>query len=967
MNAYQQHRFLHNMENAKKSMILILDNTRQPRLPAETAHTYLDKFLVAEFTTFSACAATLVALESLQLSVEQLAQLRDWSRERSVTLRFQSEEHCVFLDKKEKTRTSGTSLDTELTTASRIRRLTSRLVTKWTEFSFRFTVDYRLVAFPGADVDAAIVLQEGTRSCTITQSSENPPLPEHVVVPPRDIQLTWLLQHVGSDLEIQFAIDREHDQCKTPRRNSQVNAAFAFFTQLHTWCTGVHSYISHVGTWDESASFLAPEKLLVADILVPLLPFFEEREEGAPRPQVPEAAPLITSVLPSEEAQHSMLPSSDEVQLFLQEQKKSLDQVHASQKKMFSGTRGVLTLTEFWLATVMHHLKAIVQAFADGVNYVEDMLRQQLTAAIGKEIGSEEFSEYMAYHLRKLMKEEYAPKMLSFSVRRPQHHPEGAVSIENSPSDGQMSKPVLSMQRLVLSAEQGRPLELSLNATTRVQLRANRHVHGWIRQRFDGDHEAQNTRIIARARQFSSFVLMIGTMSGSDEFIPREAILLANKDEALLQLLCEELPTAQVFKKSIESLSPEQRAFAKAFRAMQLQSTLFALCIVQVKPALEAVLNLPDDSLTKEIKLSQRLMSHLVTYQIPSDQLSSDIDGPAKDEDEEADKPPNEPESVEQEQRRLAERTQKVERVRHLAQEMEDMLEESKQEELRDAALVAQYNKAEKQGQIQDLIHSFGSSWKSERKSSIKCDADFMAEGGGGGAPGGGEFNFFMSSAAGGRDQALGGMVENSLGELDCLLDDLVADGNAEKPQASKDEPEGEDDEPSEEKKPAKKSKAFDETDVTTFPVELNSKLEALDLDAAVHSTILKCGPTWSKSEQKGLLSSPVKREVDMEAAQVEKNKAFDLLDALSRSGGIALCAADLHVIIAGTHTFTRSLIDYVVQENSNPIEKLERSALILGSVIHGVPAEELVKPEHLPKLRVGASAHLFAAPVEEN
>merc|ERR1712100_171661 len=117
----------------------------------------------------------------------------------------------------------------------------------------------------------------------------------------------------------------------------------------------------------------------------------------------------------------------------------------------------------------------------------------------------------------------------------------------------------------------------------------------------------------------------------------------------------------------------------------------------------------------------------------------------------------------------------------------------------------------------------------------------------------------------------------------------------------------------------------------------------------------LKCGPTWSKSEQKGLLSSPVKREVDMEAAQVEKNKAFDLLDALSRSGGIALGAADLHVIIAGTHTFTRSLIDYVVQENSNPIEKLERSALILGSVIHGVPAEELVKPEHLPKLRVGA------------
>merc|ERR1719197_2067763 len=117
-------------------------------------------------------------------------------------------------------------------------------------------------------------------------------------------------------------------------------------------------------------------------------------------------------------------------------------------------------------------------------------------------------------------------------------------------------------------------------------------------------------------------------MSGPDEFIPREAILIANKDEALLQLLCEELPTAQAFKKSVESLSPEQRAFAKSFRAMQLQSTLFALCIVQIKPALEAVLNLPDDSLTKEIKLSQRLLSQLIEYQIPSDQLSyEDMEG----------------------------------------------------------------------------------------------------------------------------------------------------------------------------------------------------------------------------------------------------------------------------------------------------------------------------------------------------
>jgi len=540
----------------------------------------------------------------------------------------------------------------------------------------------------------------------------------------------------------------------------------------------------------------------------------------------------------------------------------------------------------------------------------------------------------MTYHLRKLMKKEYTPKMWSFPVRRPDHHPEGVVSIENTPSNGQMSKPILSMQRQVTAEGQGPPLEVQLNATTCVQLHANRHIHGWIRQRFGGDEEAQNTRIIARAQQFSSFVLMIGSMNGPHEFLPREAILIANKDEALLQLLCEELPTAQAFKKSIESLSSEQREFAKAFRSMQLQSTLFAMCIVQVKPALEAVLNLPDDSLTKEIKLSQQLMRHLITYQIPSDQLSCDLD-----DDMSAYECDIVDEEKAQELLQMMKRKDKVNRVRQLAQEMESMLEEAKQEELNEAKLVAKMDKATQKLQRETLFSEYRGGRKKESES-------------------------IQSSAFGGscwnedsKDMELcGGMAE-----IDCLKDGFMDDMVMEEP-AQEEQPEAKNDDMSEdEPKEPLKANSLDDTDITSFPVVLNNQLELLDHDAAVHSTILKCAPTWRKSEQKALLAPRQTREIDMDAAKAEKNKAFDLLDALSRSGGLALCATDLHVIIAGTHTFTRSLIDYVVQENSNPIEKLERSALILGSVIYGIPAEELVKPEHLPALRKGASAHLFA------
>jgi hypothetical protein len=53
------------------------------------------------------------------------------------------------------------------------------------------------------------------------------------------------------------------------------------------------------------------------------------------------------------------------------------------------------------------------------------------------------------------------------------------------------------------------------------------------------------------------------------------------------------------------------------------------------------------------------------------------------------------------------------------------------------------------------------------------------------------------------------------------------------------------------------------------------------------------------------------------------KNNAFDLLDALSRSGEISIDHSDFHVLLPSTHCFTRSLVDTVIVDNVNPIEKV--------------------------------------------
>ena len=42
--------------------------------------------------------------------------------------------------------------------------------------------------------------------------------------------------------------------------------------------------------------------------------------------------------------------------------------------------------------------------YAESVGYIEDMLRKQLIAAIGKEVQPRDFSDYLRFHNRKLFR-----------------------------------------------------------------------------------------------------------------------------------------------------------------------------------------------------------------------------------------------------------------------------------------------------------------------------------------------------------------------------------------------------------------------------------------------------------------------------------------------------------------------------------------------------------------------------------
>jgi len=147
--------------------------------------------------------------------------------------------------------------------------------------------------------------------------------------------------------------------------------------------------------------------------------------------------------------------------------------------------------------------------------------------------------------------------------------------------------------------------------------------------------------------------------------------------------------------------------------------------------------------------------------------------------------------------------------------------------------------------------------------------------------------------------------------------------------------------------------------DYTLIPTKLDSKFEEIDEDGALCSTIIKPGKTWKKKYYKSLLSGPSEIGLSTADQKNERNKAYDLLDALTRSGALPIEYASLHIVVASTHCFGETLMNAVVKENINPIEKVEVSELIVASTIYNKPVQELLQPNHTERIR-GISTKLF-------
>ncbi|CAK9075143.1 Spindle assembly abnormal protein 6-like [Durusdinium trenchii] len=899
-----------------------------------------DKYLLVERATNLAAAAELNCLGLLGVGPEQLATLKQWASGQEVSLRFKSKESCSYLREETREEEDPRKHVEEVSVGGVLRSaITSKVVTKITEYFWNFETNCVLEAFRGVGADASDRMVLWSRQGQVElKTSAKTPAPHPEVRSPavnKEVNISWLLRILSDPAVPGFSIDRTIKSCKTPRRNQDFDKAYQYFMALSNWTMYVADYINHLRTvqprkMDDSA-------LSLDHVFIPVVPIMFKEGIG----EVDHSIDTLMSALPKgdAEAPPSLVMSASAGNLLLVEQLRSLKEQHENVRNSFPGDTGILTAVEGCISLTLMHMNTLAHQWVQAVDYVESMLRKQLVAAIGKEVSPSEFGSYMRFHYRKLFLDAYQPSQFCFAVRRSeQHGPEGTVSIEEETfgdAGSLMHTPIVTLEN---HGSTPTAMSFPLSASTTVSFTGPVHLHGWLCHSFSGQ-TGSGLFLKARARQFSSMLVLVGRVTSATSFDPTYAAIIQNKDELTIPLEMSVIPTPKEFKDAIASLSPEQQQFAKAFRAMQLESTLFGVLVVQIKPQLEKLLNLPDDSLTKEIKLTQDLMELFLKYQIPSDLLSfSEEEGVS--------------ETVTAAPARLG-------AVRGHVKAMFDMINQEKQEELEESRKQAQYSAP--LVDLNDLLGGSRSGSSDSQPNGLESFTDLFYDHTVLGnnimkhlqVDESGEWIEWQVQQAHHLQAVFleqpNMLVQFQIGrmELSTTLSlrnffDTLNTGQEKQSQVG-----------------SFGGSATESRDYTQVPQEMDAQFEKLDPDSSLRPTIINIGNTWKKRSQKALLAEPTEAQLTSDHQKQEKDAAFDLLDAITKSGALPLSHATLHIVIAATHCFDKTVLETVVQENVNPIEKVERSTLIMASTVHQQPAASLINQSSFPRV-TAASPQLF-------
>ena len=384
----------------------VLGAERALSLPADVGHQYADKYALVEAQLSASVVGILSALQVMGLSGATLRTLATWAAAGdSVTLRLMASTKCVFVREAKRT-VESPKIVTAPVSGGNGKGVATSIVTEVTDYFWSFSTSWSLDAYRGTGrtpQDIVPISSRTTACCELKSASKAPP---YETVSPRSIEvaITFLVKAIDAsadNLPARVVIDRASPQCYTPRRNPVAVAALRFGHALHDWSWEVRGFFStyvepaaNAFALEHHSNATPINSFNASNVVVPAL-LFEERVPGgagssatapaAARFALISALPVAPDAVALPTAVRSPLVDPLSINSLLAEAHECLLAARTKEPAMPPSTStALISSEEASLLVACDYVRLVCVHMADGVNYVEDMLRDQLIAAIGK-------------------------------------------------------------------------------------------------------------------------------------------------------------------------------------------------------------------------------------------------------------------------------------------------------------------------------------------------------------------------------------------------------------------------------------------------------------------------------------------------------------------------------------------------------------------------------------------------------
>jgi len=441
-SSFQVLSFQRKVQDALQTVERTLELERKPRLAADVDHTYGAKYGLVNLTSNAAIIAYMNCFNKLGLDADVLKCI---DKTKPATLRFDSATSWNFLKKATVDVPTEKSYEMKEETKGITQKLlgsstkTFKTVQHVTEFHWEVEFNWSISVYSGTSVgDKKVIKSRKIKTIIITPSKEEL---QHFSSPPIDISLTWLLKQIdAAELSSQFKVDTEDADTKTPRRNKDVQEAVNFALKLQRWCQSIersfirgqihHILQTHNPALSKPLTHTSDKLLDVKNehlIFNPILPLMEDsaptqgHDDSTNSVESKSIIGLQSSNINDDD--HKALLAPTDISKLLNEHVRTLEDAISEIEKSWPSGSGdeILSSSEATLSLLNNHLIHLCIQYTESMSYIEQMMENQLIAAIGKRLTPHDLDKFVKFHNAKLLCPK--PQPFSHAISRPAHYP----------------------------------------------------------------------------------------------------------------------------------------------------------------------------------------------------------------------------------------------------------------------------------------------------------------------------------------------------------------------------------------------------------------------------------------------------------------------------------------------------------------------------------------------------------------